>query len=685
MRRSKNKIWIALIVALLVVTFDTPGVSAHAVLVRSEPADSAALVEPPKTIRLWFNEPLSAEFSSAEILDIHSQPVEIISIHIDAADPNLMVLALPELAPGLYSIRWKVLSEADGHFTQGPLVFGVGETADFSSIAPIETTSIAPFPEVVLRWMNFALLLSLAGGIAMTYLVLTPATAGLNRNELSMIVQQAAQRRTLLLSIFSGLAALIVGFGLLSWQVVTLLKTLPDTASLHGVAWQVLGFTRWGALWIVRQVLLILLITLIFQLFRNAKFQSSAKTKIFLPLSTIAIVCVTLATQSLSSHAAAITPNVALAVVVDVLHLMAASLWIGGLVALAVGLLPLIQQGHAKFIDLIKAGWRPFSRVAVLSVVILFATGLYSTGQQVASVDALITTLYGQTLLSKIGLMMVVGIIGLLNSVLLHPALARPLARILGRPPGWTPLSIQQFPKLVLLEAAVGVLILLATGLLTASPTANGPEFAVSADEIPSSLTQTVGDMVVTFSTKPNKPGQNVYSIWAASTRRPAPAEVLRVIVRFTFLGEEMGRTSVDAVEIEPGLYQVAGNQLSLAGPWKVQTIVRRAGIEDAVAEFEWMVAPPGRARNSIISNSSLQGSLTVLAAMLILGLCLAIVILAAKNRFSTLPTTKSGFLKPERKKLNETGEKFETEAVLLPVSESGSGELRQSSPAAKF
>ena len=116
----------------------------------------------------------------------------------------------------------------------------------------------------------------------MTYLVLTPATTGLNRNGLSMIVRRAAQRRTLLLSIFSGLAALIVGFGLLSWQVVTLLKTLPDTASIQGVVWQVLGYTRWGTLWVVRQVLLILLITLIFQLFRNAKkVQSSTKNKIF--------------------------------------------------------------------------------------------------------------------------------------------------------------------------------------------------------------------------------------------------------------------------------------------------------------------------------------------------------------------------------------------------------------------
>jgi copper transport protein len=47
---------------------------------------------------------------------------------------------------------------------------------------------------------------------------------------------------------------------------------------------------------------------------------------------------------------------------------------------------------------------RSFSGLAVLSVAMLAITGLYSAGVGVASPNALITTLYGRTLLVKTGL-----------------------------------------------------------------------------------------------------------------------------------------------------------------------------------------------------------------------------------------------------------------------------------------
>jgi copper transport protein len=272
-----------------------------------------------------------------------------------------------------------------------------------------------------------------------------------------------------------------------------------------------------------------------------------------------------------------------------------------------------------------RASWGRFSGLAVLSVGLLVATGLYNTGRQVASLDALIGTLYGQALLLKIGLVLGVGLVGLLNSMLLHPRLSAPLARWLHRPPGWTSLGLNQLPRLVLLEAGLGLLVILATGVITAVPPARGPEFEVAAGEIPGALDQMADDMLVTFSAKPNRPGQNVFTIRAVSTHRPPPAEVMRVILRFTYLGQEMGRTSTDAVEIEPGLYQVGGSYLSLAGDWQVQVVVRRRGIEDRVAQFNWVVAPPGPARPVIISRRSLEPILTITAGVISLILLIGV------------------------------------------------------------
>jgi hypothetical protein len=144
--------------------------------------------------------------------------------------------------------------------------------------------------------------------------------------------------------------------------------------------------------------------------------------------------------------------------------------------------------------------------------------------------------------------------------------------------------------------------------------------------------------MVITFSASPNRPGQNLFTVRAVSTRRPAPAEIIRLILRFTFLGQEMGRSSVDAVEIEPGLYQAGGNYLSLAGPWQVQVVARRAGIEDTVANFNWMVAPPGQARPVLISNSRWEPILTILAAIFILMILLTFIITRlGRDKFASL------------------------------------------------
>lgn len=88
-----------------------------------------------------------------------------------------------------------------------------------------------------------------------------------------------------------------------------------------------------------------------------------------------------------------------LAMPVDVLHLLAVALWLGGLTTLLVALYwaPSIEA----------AAVRRFSRVAFASVVALTVTGLYQSWRQVGSWSALTDTTYGQLLLVKVGLVAV--------------------------------------------------------------------------------------------------------------------------------------------------------------------------------------------------------------------------------------------------------------------------------------
>jgi methionine-rich copper-binding protein CopC len=97
---------------------------AHALLDKSEPARRAMLAKPPAAVRLWFNERLEPAFSSLEVVDAAGRPVAAATARVSAQDPKLLELALPPLAPGVYTVRYKVLS-VDGHTVKASFPFTV--------------------------------------------------------------------------------------------------------------------------------------------------------------------------------------------------------------------------------------------------------------------------------------------------------------------------------------------------------------------------------------------------------------------------------------------------------------------------------------------------------------------------------------------------------------------------------
>src|SRR5207302_412676 len=99
--------------------------SAHPTLVRSEPADAVVLWDAPPAVRLVFSEPISVQLSSVQLLDVHGTPVPGMNVFNDLGPRGVLTAELPRLASGTYDIAWRVLSDSDGHVTQGHIVFGV--------------------------------------------------------------------------------------------------------------------------------------------------------------------------------------------------------------------------------------------------------------------------------------------------------------------------------------------------------------------------------------------------------------------------------------------------------------------------------------------------------------------------------------------------------------------------------
>lgn len=87
---------------------------AHSKLVRAEPARRATLARPPAQVRLCFNETPEAAFSQVRVTDAKGAPVGDATAQPGPDDPRCLVLALPTLAPGVYTVHYHVLS-VDGH------------------------------------------------------------------------------------------------------------------------------------------------------------------------------------------------------------------------------------------------------------------------------------------------------------------------------------------------------------------------------------------------------------------------------------------------------------------------------------------------------------------------------------------------------------------------------------------
>ena len=96
----------------------------HAVLVKSAPARRAILSKPPTRVQLWFNERLEAQFSQLSVWNAEGRQVDIQDIHIAPDDPKRLSVGLAELAPGTYTVKFRVLS-VDGHIVESEFPFTV--------------------------------------------------------------------------------------------------------------------------------------------------------------------------------------------------------------------------------------------------------------------------------------------------------------------------------------------------------------------------------------------------------------------------------------------------------------------------------------------------------------------------------------------------------------------------------
>jgi copper transport protein len=608
---------------------------AHAYVVRSNPAQNAVLEKPPRQVEIWFDESVQAVFDAVTVMDAGGHRVDNHDAHIDKRDSHRLECTLsPGLKPGIYTVAWRVIS-ADGHPVDGVITFRVGHPAGGtvgnvgggSSIAsPGGTLAGASggggyrpgVDMVVVRWLAYA-------GMT-TYLGLTVFKCFI----LSAAASTVRSMRWLWRARLVAALALLLG--------VTL--SLPVQTRIDaGVGWSLaisptlmgtmLTATRFGHIWPVQFGLTLLLLVVAWLAGRVQRADKAAKGSVprpegalvgpataglavpaqvsaggvnqgnmtysqrqhtpqgwkSSPLDAVAIVggVAVLVCQSLIGHAAAEAAPV-LPVVADVGHLLAASIWFGGLLGLT--LLGLggcrehdwgpnrnlhqhpRQDGDAGQRHLLSA-MRRFGPWAAASLMVVAGTGLYASFLNIPTWYALIHTAYGRTLLVKLALFVCMAALGGLHFVVVRRA-QRLMAAGWGRVGLW-------------LEATLGAAILAVTTVLANLPTAMAA---------PGPVDQTIAlsrDVSARLQISPNVIGRNRFLVQLTRDGRP-DTEVQQAELTFTMPSMPMAAETVRLRPVTAGRYQTQGPYLSTAGRWDVHLHVLTKSFSDEDADFRIIV-----------------------------------------------------------------------------------------------
>ncbi|MGW0534706.1 copper resistance CopC/CopD family protein [Streptomyces sp. NPDC003032] len=360
--------------------------SAHAALTGSDPKQGAVVDKAPAQVKLTFSEKVAMSDGSVRVLDPSGKRADT-NKTTDLGANTYGVKLRPGLPDGTFTVAYQVVS-ADSHPVAGAFTFSIGAPSDTKAVLPDQEAGggLVGVLYDIARYLSYAGFIVVVGGAAFV-LGCWPRGAGV----------RAVQR--------------LVTYG---WVTLTgstlalLLLRAPYTGSGKladvfdmGKLGDVLN-TKTGAALVSRLLLLAaaaLFIAVLFGAYEKRDDPKEKKDLTFgLAIGGTVVAIGIAATWAMAEHAST-GIQAGIAMPVDVLHLLAVAAWLGGLAALLVALY------RTSSVEAVAV--RRFSRVAFVSVVVLAATGLYQSWRQVGSWSALTGTSYGQLLLVKIGLVVV--------------------------------------------------------------------------------------------------------------------------------------------------------------------------------------------------------------------------------------------------------------------------------------
>jgi copper transport protein len=547
---------VAALAALSLLALAVPSAaSAHAYLVRTVPSASGVLGSSPPAVELTFDEAVEPRFAIISVTDAGGHQVTTSAVSRSPSNPDTLLVPLePRLPEGWYLIYWRAIS-VDGHPVQGAFTFAVGPSAGPAPQFVIPKLSqTATTPDLLIsRWAVFLTVMAAIGLFFFRVVVARPVARRFQAGRLWP---------TSLAFIVASILGLIAIPVYLDVSTATFaLRSVADVPSLVPL-FRVTAFGRgftdmelcfalfcvagWIAIWLDRP-----------------ERERRSIAEIVATAGALLAAAAVLVMPGASGHAGQTSPA-GLSLLVDWLHLVSGSLWIGGLVGLLV--LAAALPGARRVAGLAVAVPR-FSTVAFLSVLVLLASGTVATIIHLPIVAALWQTSYGEAILVKIGLLAAAMLIAAINLFRTKPRL------VAAREGG----AAGEAAVRLLRRVVSGEVVLVAAAIFAAAVLSSiAPPSSALAQEN-SALTRVGPGRVATVVHKgsyalqvlisPNRAAvPNTFAV--KITKGGKPLRGASVSLTFAMLDMQMANQEYQLRETRPGIYSRASPALVMVGHW---------------------------------------------------------------------------------------------------------------------
>jgi copper transport protein len=550
----RGRILLALLIALAAAALPAAA-SAHAYLIGTSPTASGVLDQAPKSVALTFDEAVEPRFAIISVTNAAGKQLTSGTVNRSPANPDTLLVPLrPGLPEGWYLIYWRAIS-VDGHPVQGAFTYAIGPNPGPAPQFPVPSVSAtAVTPQLLIaRWAMFLTVMSAIGLYVMRMLIARPAVRraqGTSLRSLSRAFVVASVLGLIAIPVYLDFA--IANDSLRSvFDLGALVPLFRVTAFARGYLDMELCFglfcvAAWISLWVDRP-----------ERERRSVAELAAQAGTLLAAAAVLVV------PGAIGHAGQTSPR-GLSVPLDWVHLIAGSLWIGGLI----GLLVLwFAVGERRRVPALSVIVPRFSNVALLSVLVLLASGTGATIIHMPALSALWQTGYGVAILVKIGLL--AGAVALASGNLLRVKPRLVAAR--GRPelgPGAAGLLRKLIgSEAVLVTGAVFTAAILSS--LAPPPPAFALQNSAIAQVGPGRVIRTVvrAGYKLQVLVSPNKAAAPD-SFALRITRGGVPLRRANVTLTFNHLEMQMPQQQYQLRETRPGLYSRAAPALIMVGKW---------------------------------------------------------------------------------------------------------------------